>query len=131
MEPIRISTQLAEAELYSYGAHLTRWTPRGEKPVLYLSPAAIFTPGKGIRGGVPIIFPWFGPRSDGKPGPVHGFARTREWMSEGQRATEDGNVEIAFVLQAGVRFRAMIGTELSVALEITNLSTEPFTFEEA
>src|SRR5580692_10596 len=87
-----ISTPTADADLYLQGAHVTHWTPRGQRPVLFVSPKSLFTPGKAIRGGVPIIFPWFGPRSDGKPGPSHGFARTMEWAMEGAKLTNDGNV---------------------------------------
>src|SRR5580658_3823210 len=89
-----ISTPAADAELYLQGAHLTKWTPRGQRPVLFLSPKSLFTPGKAIRGGVPIIFPWFGDRSDGKPGPAHGFARITEWAIEGTRLLDDGRVEV-------------------------------------
>src|SRR5579864_495667 len=74
-----ISTPAAEAELYLQGAHLAHWTLRGQRPVLFVSPKSLFASGKAIRGGVPIIFPWFGARSDGKLGPAHGFARTSEW----------------------------------------------------
>jgi glucose-6-phosphate 1-epimerase len=142
-EVIRISTALAEAELYTSGAHLARWTPRGQRPVLFLSPGSSFTPGKAIRGGVPIIFPWFGPRSDGKAGPAHGFARTLEWAKESERTLDDGRVEIAMVLATSddtralfdarfhLRFRVTIGAELSMELETTNQGREPFTFEEA
>ena len=72
----------AEADIYLQGAHVTHWTPRGQRPVLFVSPKSLFTPGKAIRGGVPGIFPWFGARGDGKPGPAHGFARTSEWAIE-------------------------------------------------
>jgi len=142
-EVIRVSTPLAEAELYPSGAHLAKWTPSGQRPVLFLSPRSLFTPGKAIRGGVPIIFPWFGPRSDGSPGAAHGFARTMEWTKESQRTLDDGKVEIAMVLAASdatrvlfdasfhLRFRVTIGSELEMALETTNDGPEPFTFEEA
>ena len=84
--------------LYLQGAHITHWTPRGQRPVLFVSPKSLFVPGKAIRGGVPIIFPWFGPRSDGKPGPAHGFARTTEWAVEEAKLRNDGNVEITLAL---------------------------------
>ena len=35
-----------------------------------------FAPGQPIRGGVPVIFPWFGAR-EGEP--MHGFARLSDW----------------------------------------------------
>src|SRR5580693_3822718 len=91
-----ISTPLAEAEIYLQGAHIAHWTPRGHKPVLFMSSRSFLEPGKPIRGGVPIIFPWFGPRSDGKPGPMHGFARTVPWSVESAGLPSDGAVEIAF-----------------------------------
>src|SRR5712691_517708 len=84
-----ISTPAAEADLYLQGAHLTHWTPSGQQPVLFVSPKNLFAPGKAIRGGVPVIFPWFGPRRDGKPGPAHGFARNLEWAIETARVRDD------------------------------------------
>jgi glucose-6-phosphate 1-epimerase len=138
-----ISTPAADAVLYLQGAHLTVWTPRGQRPVLFLSPKSVFAPGKAIRGGAPIIFPWFGSRSDGRPGPAHGFARTSEWTMESGRQCEDGRIEMTLALvdsEAGyeyfcngfeLRFRVTIGSELEMELETLNRSKEPFTFEEA
>ncbi|MBV8781536.1 MAG: D-hexose-6-phosphate mutarotase, partial [Phycisphaerae bacterium] len=54
---IVVTSPLAEAEMYLYGAHVTRFTPQGEGPVLWMSNAAVFKAGKAIRGGVPICFP--------------------------------------------------------------------------
>jgi D-hexose-6-phosphate mutarotase len=48
-------------------------------PLLFMSPASQFAVGKAIRGGVPIIFPWFGAREGF---PSHGFARVTEWELE-------------------------------------------------
>ena len=74
-----VDTALAKAEIYLLGAHVTHFQPRGQKPVLFMSGKSWFEAGKPIRGGVPICFPWFGPRQDGRQGPVHGFARLSEW----------------------------------------------------
>jgi len=138
-----ISTPEAEGDVYLQGAHVTHWTPRGQRPVLFVSPKSLFAPGKAIRGGVPIIFPWFGPRSDGKPGPSHGFARTTNWAIEGASLHSDGKVEITLALAPNdntralgyaafhARFRVTIGAELEMELEIRNDAREPFTYEEA
>ncbi|MEP7354952.1 MAG: D-hexose-6-phosphate mutarotase [Acidobacteriota bacterium] len=143
LQPILISTPLAEAELYTYGAHITQWTPRGQRPVLYLSPRSLFTPGKAIRGGVPIIFPWFGPRSDGRTGPAHGFARTMEWKTDGPQTRDDGKIEITLTLAPSEAtralldidfhssFRVTIGSELEMELQTHNAGKQPFTYEEA
>jgi glucose-6-phosphate 1-epimerase len=138
-----ISTPQAEAEVYLQGAHVTRWTPRGQRPVLFVSPKSLFAPGKAIRGGVPIIFPWFGARGDGKPGPAHGFARNSEWVIEGTKLRNDGRVEITLALAPNdasrgfgysafhLRFRVTIGSELEMELETRNDAKEPHANEEA
>lgn len=101
-----ISTPAAEAEIYLHGAHVTQWTPRGQQPVLFVSSKSLFAPGKAIRGGVPVIFPWFGPRGDGKPGPMHGFARVAQWTVEGTQLLSDGSVEITLTLAPDDNARA-------------------------
>ena len=132
---VLISTPLAEADLYLQGAHIANWTPRGQKPVLFMSSRSFFAPGKAIRGGIPIIFPWFGARSDGKPGPAHGYARTSEWTVQSTRLLDTGSVEITLTLSAegavAVRFTATVGTELAMSLEVSNGGSEPFRYEEA
>ncbi len=143
-----ISTPAAEAELNLQGAHITRWTPRGQRPVLFLSPKSLFAPGKAIRGGVPVIFPWFGDRKGGLPGPAHGFARTTTWDVEGTELLDGGNVEItlgltSLALASGavtrsffdsafqLRYRVTVGPELKLELTARNEGNEAFTFEEA
>jgi glucose-6-phosphate 1-epimerase len=54
-------------ELYLQGAQVTAWWLRDERPVLFTSPKSAFAPGRAIRGGIPIIFPWFGQRGT-RPG---------------------------------------------------------------
>src|ERR1700761_9455607 len=78
----RITMPVCTGELYLQGAHVTAWQPPNQQPVLFLSEKSAFTPGKAIRGGIPVIFPWFGsrtatPESPRTDGPAHGFARTQ------------------------------------------------------
>lgn len=130
-----ISTPLADGELYLQGAHVTQWTPKGQNPVLFMSSTSLFTPGKAIRGGVPVIFPWFGARGDGKPGPQHGFARSALWSLESTRLTPDGAVELALFLPPGetpaARARFSFGSSLHMELEIRNDTGSQFRYEEA
>ena len=128
-----IATPAAEGEIYLQGAHVTRWTPRGQRPVLFVSCRSMFAAGKAIRGGVPVIFPWFGPRSDGQPGPIHGIARIAEWTVESTELRPDGRVVIAFSLSTGeaaLRFRVSMGAQLEMELEVRNPGPQPFTYEE-
>jgi glucose-6-phosphate 1-epimerase len=66
-------------ELVLQGAQVTAWAPPGARPVIFISPRAVFTPGKAIRGGIPVIFPWFGPHPSDPTKPQHGTARTTPW----------------------------------------------------
>src|ERR1700743_2963538 len=76
----KIATEAATAEIYLQGAHVAAWQPASaEHPVLFMSAKSHFAAGKAIRGGVPLVFPWFADRTGGLPGPAHGFARTMEW----------------------------------------------------
>jgi glucose-6-phosphate 1-epimerase len=138
-----ISTPQVGGAIYLQGAHVTEWTPRGQRPVLFVSSRSLFSPGKAIRGGVPIIFPWFGARVGGLPGPSHGFARVVEWEFEGAELREDGAVAVSLALGPSqathdfglgafrLRFTACFGAVLDMQLEVRNDSTEPLTCEEA
>ena len=73
----------AEGHVYLHGAHVTHYRPAGQRPLLFLSERSRFATGKAIRGGVPVIFPWFGARAGHSEAPDHGFARTRSCPSGG------------------------------------------------
>ena len=141
-----VTLQSCEAEIYLQGAHLAQWKRAGEQPVLWLSERSEYTPGKAIRGGIPICFPWFGPRGDGRPGPSHGFARIEEWTLSfaALMPSEDGDsLTLTFVLGPNERttalgfdsFRAVcemrLGRTLAVKLTVANLGEQPMRFEEA
>jgi len=92
LEKAVITTDSCVGEIFLQGAHISHWQPHGEEPVLFLSKNSAFLPGKAIRGGIPIIFPWFGPRtisqySSRTDGPSHGFARTQVWQVTGATAS--------------------------------------------
>jgi len=115
------------------GAHLVRASPRGEE-LLFLSPLAQFAAGKSIRGGVPVIFPWFGDDDAGRG--AHGFARTAMW-----RVLEEGEDRARFELVDNPRTRALwphafrlelrvaVGESLVLELDIENRDVSPWSFE--
>jgi D-hexose-6-phosphate mutarotase len=92
---IIVTTKFSTAEIYPHGAHITHFQKNGEPPILFLSVKSYFAPGKPIRGGVPVIFPWFGNR-DAEPS--HGFARITEWQLVETSAAADGSVTLQFAL---------------------------------
>ena len=73
-----VTTPAATAHVYLHGAHVTHFQPASSAPVLFISPRSAFAAGRAIRGGVPVIFPWFGPHPDDPRAPDHGFARTAD-----------------------------------------------------
>ena len=92
---INVTTGSSTAEIYLHGAHVTGFQKDGGPPLLFMSKKSWFAPGKPIRGGVPVIIPWFGNR-DGEPS--HGFARITEWKLVKTAAATDGTVTLHFAL---------------------------------
>jgi D-hexose-6-phosphate mutarotase len=90
-----VTTKYSVAEIYLHGAHVTHFRKRGEPPLIFMSAKSYFAPGKAIRGGVPICFPWFGNR-DGEPS--HGFARIAAWQLVKTSAAPNGTVTVHFAL---------------------------------
>ena len=141
---LSIDTNICAAELYLHGAHLCRWQPRSQPhPVLWMSEASRFEAGAPIRGGVPICFPWFGPRAGDPSAPVHGVARISAWNLDGAALEPDGSVVIRLGLVCGTHasphvlhdlrlaYELRLGRDLSMALTVTNPADVPTTFEEA
>jgi glucose-6-phosphate 1-epimerase len=139
---VRVTAPSAAATVYLHGAHMTDWQPAGQAPVLFLSARTELAADKAIRGGVPVIFPWFGPRHDGKEGPMHGFARVSEWDLTFAAVAGD-EVHLTFTLAPNEASRALgfdhfrlayrmtIGRHLTLELTVANVSGVPLVFEEA
>ncbi len=141
-----MTTPAATATLYLQGAHLTHWQPTGQQPVLFLSRRSEFAHGKAIRGGVPVIAPWFGPdtqnRADGKPGPSHGFARTEPWTLAFAALVGE---ELHLTLTLGptdmsrsfgypdlrLAYQVKIGNTLTLQLTLANAGAQAVAIEEA
>ena len=68
---IHIKNTLASASICLQGAHILSFQPNDQKPVIWLSEDAVIAPGKSIRGGVPICWPWFGAHTTDSSQPSH------------------------------------------------------------
>jgi glucose-6-phosphate 1-epimerase len=146
-----VSTPACSAELYLHGAHLTQWQPTGEQPVLFLSERSAYSADKAIRGGIPIIFPWFGspatsPAHPPANAPSHGFARTSPWnLAFAALAGEDLHLTLALEPNEASRavgyetfqlaYQIILGRKLTLRLTVANTASgddaQPFLFEEA
>jgi D-hexose-6-phosphate mutarotase len=134
---IAVTSKFSTAEIYLHGAQVTHFQKNGEPPLIFLSRESYFAPGKAIRGGVPICFPWFGAREGNV---MHGFARLSEWELVETVAAPDGSVKLNFLLpknllvQAGwpsakVNFIVTVSDNLTMELRVENSSAQNFIFE--
>ena len=127
---ILVRTPWSQAEIYPHGAHVTRFQKTDEEPLLFMSAASEFSSDRPIRGGVPVIFPWFGPR-EGQP--AHGIARTTTWELLETATLPDGSIKLRLRLPAAgpydVHYIVTVGPTLTLELAITNTGNEVFTFE--
>lgn len=128
---IKITTPWSTAEIYLHGAHVAAFQKNGEAPLIFMSAKSFFAPGKAIRGGVPICYPWFGNR---EVGPSHGTARITEWQLVKTSASADGAVTLQFALpKTGgtspwnalrTEFTATVSDTLTMELETANESCD-------
>ncbi len=58
--------------------------------IMFYSDKAIFEQGKAIRGGIPLVWPQFGPG----PLPQHGFARVKTWRVSKKNTSGDVSVDL-------------------------------------
>jgi glucose-6-phosphate 1-epimerase len=138
-----ISLDGVAGELYLQGAQVTAWQPRDERPFLFISPTSTFSSGRAIRGGIPIVFPWFGPGPHAPTAPQHGFARTATWHLDGVETAGSKSLTMILSLTEGdvgssiwpEPFRAIytvtFAQTLSLGLTVQNRARHPIVFEEA
>lgn len=135
---LEINTPWSSAEIYLHGAHITHFQKKGEAPLLFLSKLSRFNAGTPIRGGIPIIFPWFGAR-EGEA--AHGFARTQTWELREVGQLPSGGVKLSLSLpdspsaalfqHFSADYSVIITDKLTAVLKVVNLSEDkPFVFED-
>jgi glucose-6-phosphate 1-epimerase len=127
---VLVETPWSSAEVYLLGAHVTQFQKKGEAPLLFMSAASKFEAGAPIRGGVPIIFPWFGPRERFPP---HGYARTKDWSLTKTSASANGAVNLHFQLSDvesfDLEFIVTVAEALTMELIVRNHSDQAATIE--
>lgn len=122
-----VTTAFATAEIYLQGAHVTHYQKKNEEPLLFLSKFSRFEEGQPIRGGIPVIYPWFGAR-DGQAS--HGFARNQRWDLREISTMPNGSVRVQFRLpdspeaalypKAVVNYSVTVGETLICELTVKN-----------
>jgi len=138
-----LSAKGSQAHIYLHGAHITHFVKTNEKPLLFMSTQSQFEANKPIRGGVPICFPWFGPKADDPKAPAHGFARLREWTVESVGTTPVGEAQLTLSLKSdeqtlklwpnafAAKFILTVGAALKFSLTVNNIGTSALQYDEA
>jgi glucose-6-phosphate 1-epimerase len=128
-------------DLCEQGGHVTRWAGGGGD-VLFMSRRSRFEPGQAIRGGIPVIFPWFGDDPEQRGRGPHGFARRVPWRSvettetpAGTRAVvtlvDDEATRASWPHAFALTLEATFGDMLALALTVANRGDTPFSCETA
>ncbi|KAI9834672.1 MAG: hypothetical protein M1826_000074 [Phylliscum demangeonii] len=144
-------------EVLLYGATIISWTTHGREH-LFLSDAAHLDGSKPVRGGIPLVFPVFGPPpAQGATARLaqHGFARSSRWeflnrstsesASKAGRAPGDSSVTLDFGLSASqltaearqawpydfaLIYSVTLGRDgLETSIQVRNEGREPFDFQ--
>lgn len=95
------TSQGATAELLLYGATVISWkagSRANSEPAerLFLSSKALLDGSKAVRGGIPIVFPCFGPPTHPEHSRLsqHGFARSESWELDSIVTDNDDGVSV-------------------------------------
>ncbi len=135
VDVLQLDSPLFSARIALLGGQLIDFTPTGDRPWLYLSPKAAFQPGKAIRGGAPLCWPWFGPHPQDSAQPAHGVARSQAWrLDTVAREGEAFHVELSGPRHAGLaavmRYR-LAPDGVDMTLTTRNHSTADLAFSAA
>jgi glucose-6-phosphate 1-epimerase len=138
-----ISNNYATAIISLYGGQILSFKPHDKKELLFVSSLSKFEEGQAIRGGIPLCFPWFGPRPNTPSLPKHGFARLMNWSVKSVQQLVDGATSLILSLTDNTQTRQwwpyafnteiefIIEKELTVKWHIQNNDKKPFSFTNA
>jgi len=135
---VTLSNSTSSLCVHLFGATVISWKV-DHKDYIFVSTKSHFDNKKAIRGGIPIVFPNFGPWLQG---PQHGFARIQRWQVEQQPDKDaSGDVTAVFLLIDNEETRALwdykfelrykvslLERGFTTLLQVTNSGLEAFDF---
>lgn len=148
---LRIRNEYADALIALQGGQLLEYTPRGQRPLIWLSEEVAFKRSQTLRGGIPICWPWFGD-SRRNPAPVralvhgeapaHGLVRAADWSLQ---AVDSSAEHTAVILRhtiapdthaqwphaALLTLAIAVGRTLRLELTTHNTGAEPLSITQA
>ena len=141
----------AQLDICQQGAQILSYFADVEQPpLIWLSDCAEFLRGQGVRGGVPVCWPWFGDiqrnpvavqKMTTADAPFHGLARTLDWQLLHSSAASNG-VQLSLQLNASqglpgwphaatVQLQIELAERLTIRLHNHNLGSEPLAISQA
>jgi len=139
---VSLINKYGAAEVSLYGAHVLGYRQVGFAPLLFLSKLSAFEPGKPIRGGIPVCWPWFGPHPTDAARDKHGFARNLQWDLDATEYTGETTTlrlslkdseftrriwDYAFTLKLAIT----LDQSLNLELITENTDSKPFSISKA
>ena len=143
---LNVTTACSQASICLQGAHLLSWRPKGEDDVIWMSSQARPLPGKSLRGGIPVCWPWFGAHESEAAYPAHGFARTVMWQLHDVRGLSknetqviltldmhdmDQNIQAMWPYDCVLEYIITVGKTLKLKLVTHNKSSQAFNITQA
>jgi glucose-6-phosphate 1-epimerase len=125
-------------EVSLVGAQVLTWQ-RGGNDVLWTASSPKYAAEQPVRGGVPLVFPWFGDHPQVGKLPAHGFARNRMWRLVHTNdtpevvleLTEDDATRTMWPHAFRLRLSVVLGARLRLGLTVENTGDAPFACEQA
>ena len=147
----RVGTR--ELLISQQGAQILSYQEDDQPPLIWLSEQATYKRGQGVRGGVPVCWPWFGglqrnPQTvqamhlQPADAPAHGLVRNLDWQLQGIDSRDDG-VQLEFVYNsatqpladwphaAELRLSIRLDERLHIQLNSRNLGDTPLAISQA
>ncbi|MDY0248572.1 MAG: D-hexose-6-phosphate mutarotase [Pseudomonas sp.] len=141
----------AQLDVCQQGGQILSYFPDIEQPpLIWLSDCAEYAKGQGVRGGVPVCWPWFGDiqrnpevvqKMTVTDAPFHGLARTVNWQLLNSRADRHA-VQLTLQLDARqgladwphaatLQLHIKLAERLVIHLDNHNFGTQPLAISQA
>ncbi len=117
---IEVYNDVANALISPYAGQVLSYCPAGTTDdLLFVSERAYFAPGKAIKGGIPICWPWFGADPEGRGRPAHGFVRAWPWSVLATSTLPSGATRITLGVTDDTDTRALWPYYFNLLVEVT------------
>lgn len=149
----RVRHDANELLISQQGAQILSYQQDDQPPLIWLSEQAAYKRGQGVRGGVPVCWPWFGnlqrnPQAvqamhrQPDAAPAHGLVRSLDWQLQGIDQHADG-VQLEFSYNsttpplndwthaAELRLSIRLDERLHIQLSSRNLGDTPLAISQA